>query len=302
MTFEMPLVSVLMTAYNRQNYISEAVESVLSSTYKNFELIIVDDCSSDNTAAIAKDFEKKDNRVMVYVNEKNLGDYANRNKAASFAKGKYLKYLDSDDYMYPHSLEIMVEYMQAHADVALAFCDHVIQDDATIYPIKYFPDEAYKIHFLKGGLFHAGPGGTILSREKFDEEGGFAETRFLSDTDLIMRLALKHPILKIQPALIWWRIHQHQEMEFEKKNHQVLGARYNLSVKYLNKSNLSPDEKKAALHILKKMLTRNIFKLVFKKRISAARKVYKNVGLNFQDFLIAFNFSGKLKRKLKLRQ
>ena len=90
-----PLVSVLMTAYNREKYIAEAIESVLASTYSNLELIIVDDCSKDNTLQIATNYQAKDDRIKVYKNEKNLGDYPNRNKAASYAKGKYLKYVDS---------------------------------------------------------------------------------------------------------------------------------------------------------------------------------------------------------------
>ncbi len=67
-----PLVSVLMTAYNREKYIAEAIESVLQSTYKNFELIIVDDCSTDNTVSIATDFQQQDKRTSVQINEKNL--------------------------------------------------------------------------------------------------------------------------------------------------------------------------------------------------------------------------------------
>ena len=86
------LVSVLMTSFNRDKYIAEAIDSVLASTYQNWELIIVDDCSKDKTVEIAKSYEAKDNRIKVYVNKKNLGDYPNRNKAASYAKGKYIKY------------------------------------------------------------------------------------------------------------------------------------------------------------------------------------------------------------------
>jgi glycosyltransferase involved in cell wall biosynthesis len=67
-----PLVSVLMTAYNREKYIAEAIQSVLSSSYTNFELIIVDDRSSDRTVEIARSFEKRDSRIRVYVNEQNL--------------------------------------------------------------------------------------------------------------------------------------------------------------------------------------------------------------------------------------
>jgi glycosyltransferase involved in cell wall biosynthesis len=74
-----PVVSVLMTAFNRSQYINDAIESVIAQTYQNWELIIVDDNSNDNTASIAHFYAAKDNRISVYVNELNLGDYKNRN-------------------------------------------------------------------------------------------------------------------------------------------------------------------------------------------------------------------------------
>src|ERR1044072_333802 len=103
-----PIVSVLTTAYNREKNIGQSIESVLASTLTDFELIIVDDGSKDRTVEIEKKYAQIDARVKVYVNEKNLGDYPNRNKAANYAKGKYLKYVDSDDVIYEHTLEVMV--------------------------------------------------------------------------------------------------------------------------------------------------------------------------------------------------
>ena|SRR5674476_1029541 len=88
-----PAVSVLMTAYNREKYIAEAIESVLAQTFTDFELVVVDDGSKDHTVDIARRYSK-DPRVSVHINEKNLGDYPNRNRAASLARGRYLKYLD----------------------------------------------------------------------------------------------------------------------------------------------------------------------------------------------------------------
>ena len=85
----------------------EAIESVLASSYSNFELIIVDDGSSDSTVSIARKYEVEDNRVKLYVNKKNLGDYPNRNYAATLAKGHYLKYLDSDDYFLSRWINIL---------------------------------------------------------------------------------------------------------------------------------------------------------------------------------------------------
>ena len=92
-----PTISVLMTAYNREEFIAKAIESVLASTFTDFELLIVDDASTDKTVEIAQTCAAKDSRINVVVNKKNLGQFANRNKAASYATGTYLKFVDSDD-------------------------------------------------------------------------------------------------------------------------------------------------------------------------------------------------------------
>ena len=106
-----PLVSILMTAYNRENYIAVAIESVLRSTFTNFELVIVDDCSKDNTVTIANHYALSDARIKVYINEKNLGDYPNRNKAASYANGEYIMYVDSDDTILKDGVEKLIYSM-----------------------------------------------------------------------------------------------------------------------------------------------------------------------------------------------
>ncbi|MBS1737024.1 MAG: glycosyltransferase family 2 protein, partial [Bacteroidetes bacterium] len=114
-----PLVSVLMTAYNREQFIAEAIESVLASTYKNFELVIVDDCSSDNTVAIAKKYLKDGYPIRIYVNKKNLGDYPNRNKAVSFANGKYIMFCDSDDCFLENAIEYCVSNMEKNPEAKI---------------------------------------------------------------------------------------------------------------------------------------------------------------------------------------
>ena len=92
-----PTVSILTTCFNRAQYIGECIESVQQSKFQDYEHIIVDDQSSDDSVEIAKSYAEKDSRIQVYVNEKNLGDYPNRNRAAELASGTYLKYLDADD-------------------------------------------------------------------------------------------------------------------------------------------------------------------------------------------------------------
>ena len=148
MKAEQPLVSVLMTAYNREKFIGEAIESVLASTYANFELIIVDDGSSDTTVSIAKSYAVKDERIKIYINEKNIGDYNNRNKAAGYANGKYIKYVDSDDIIYPESLSIFVQSMEKFPEAAVGIMSSQGQDEQP-FPFLMQPQEAYYYHFYK---------------------------------------------------------------------------------------------------------------------------------------------------------
>jgi glycosyltransferase involved in cell wall biosynthesis len=209
MSLYQPLVSVLMTAYNREKYIAEAVESILASSYTNFELIIVDDCSSDNTVSIAKSFEAKDSRVRVFINDKNLGDYPNRNKAASYASGKYIKYLDSDDIMYPHCLDIMVSSMEQFPDAAFGLSS--IGDPQTPYPVCITPEQAYKEHFAGYAHFDRAPGSSIILKRCFDQVGGFNGQRMIGDNEFWFRLGRQFPMVKFQRDLIWDRIHSDQE-------------------------------------------------------------------------------------------
>src|SRR5258706_11542994 len=139
-THASPLVSILMTVYNREKYIASAIESVIQLQYNNWELIICDDCSIDNSMAIAKQYEGKDKRIRVYKNEVNLGDYPNRNRAASFAKGKYIKFLDSDDLIYPHGLDVMVNAMEQFTEAAFAL-SHTRPEDIKPYPFMLTPHE-----------------------------------------------------------------------------------------------------------------------------------------------------------------
>ena len=117
------MVSVLMTAYNREKFIAESIESVLAQTYTDFELIIVDDNSTDRTREIILSYAKM-YKIRYYFNEINLGEYQNRNQAASYARGKYLKYLDSDDLMDKDCLSIMVNQMEKYPEAAIGLVSY----------------------------------------------------------------------------------------------------------------------------------------------------------------------------------
>jgi glycosyltransferase involved in cell wall biosynthesis len=206
-----PLVSVLTTVYNREKYLEACIESVIASTFQDWEMIIVDDQSNDNSVAIAQVYADQDMRIKFYLNEKNLGDYPNRNQAASYAKGKYLKFLDADDLIYPHGLEIMVQSMEEHPNCALGISQEVVED-VKPYPFVMEPEETFRREFLQRGVLGLGPTGTIIKRDAFKSVGGFSGTRYIGDTELWYQLAFKYPVLKIVPGLTFWRRHEDQEI------------------------------------------------------------------------------------------
>lgn len=114
-----PLVSVLMPAYNAEKYISESIESILNQSFKNFELLIVDDASTDSTLRIAKRFEKIDQRIQVFANKKNLNIAANRNFLLTRSNGDFIAWQDADDISVPQRLEWQVEYLNRHPKVGI---------------------------------------------------------------------------------------------------------------------------------------------------------------------------------------
>lgn len=212
-----PLVSVLMTSYNREKFIPEAIESVIASTYKNWELIIVDDCSTDLTYEIAKSYKKKDSRIKVYINEKNLGDYPNRNKAASYAQGKYLKYVDADDMIYPYGLEQLVFYMEQFPDAGYGLCS-INQDKDYIFPIYLSPYETYKRNYFGQSIFHKAPLSSIIKKDAFCKLNGFANVRHYGDFEFWHRLSMHFSVVLMPDGIVWYRVSDGQEAAIRKKN------------------------------------------------------------------------------------
>lgn len=245
-----PLVSVLMTVYNRAPYLPLAIQSVLDSSYKNFELIIVDDCSTDQSMEIAQSYAQKDSRIRLYVNEKNLTDYPNRHRAASYAKGKYLKYLDSDDALYPFGLEIMVNRMEAFPDAALGLSKWSLGDRP--FPVYLSPREAYQWSFLNNRyLFTNAPSSAIILKEAYDAVGGFTGLNQVGDCEFWMILAAKYPVVLIEGGTNWARDHQDSE-KYKDSALKKAEMIFNLNKSALESPNnpLSDSEREKAISLL----------------------------------------------------
>lgn len=133
------LVSIIMPSYNTAKYIAESIKSVQAQTYKNWELLIVDDCSSDDTDDVVQPF-LSDERIKYLKNEKNSGAALTRNKALREAKGKWIAFLDSDDLWHPNKLEKQIEFMVKN-DFKFSYTDYKIRLNGVWLPYVYYgPD------------------------------------------------------------------------------------------------------------------------------------------------------------------
>lgn len=117
-----PDISVIMSVYNGETYLAEAIESVVNQTFKNWELIIINDCSTDSTAQILESFSAKDERIKIHTNEVNLKLPKSLNKAISLCEGEYIARMDADDICLPERLEKQFKFMEENTDIALSSC------------------------------------------------------------------------------------------------------------------------------------------------------------------------------------
>jgi glycosyltransferase involved in cell wall biosynthesis len=283
-----PQVSVLVTVFNREAFLRECLDSILASSFDDFEVIVVDDASTDKSVDIAREFAQADARVKVFVNERNLGDYPNRNRAASHASGKYLKYLDADDKIYSHALSVMVAGMEAHPDAALGLSWNII-DPPREFPFVSSPRDAYVSHFLGTSVFGVGPSASIISRAAFEEVGGFSGRQFVGDAELWMRLAERWPVVSFPPALVWWRRHPAQESVAEKSDTNLLSVRYDMEMATLEITSLltSAEKKKAAMRIRRRFVRRLLSLAVREGRPAEALGGWRRAKLGVGDFVNA---------------
>ena len=131
--YEPGLVSVITPVYNAEKYLKESIESVLSQTYHHIEMILVDDCSSDNSAQIIREYQLKNSRIRYYLQPRNMGAGHARNKALELARGQYVAFLDADDVWIPVKIERQISLMnEKQAPFSYAAIEMVDENDDII--------------------------------------------------------------------------------------------------------------------------------------------------------------------------
>jgi glycosyltransferase involved in cell wall biosynthesis len=285
-----PAVSILVTVYNRERYLRECLESIRASTYEDFEVIIVDDRSSDRSPQTGLAFASTDPRFSFHQNSENLGDYGNRMRAARAATGRYIKYVDADDIIYPHGLGVMVRAMDANPDAALGL-SHSRPGDERPYPWLLSPHEAYRKEFLGDGCMGSGPTGAIIRRDAFTEAGGFEMWGVLSDTECWYRLSARWPLVLLPPGLVWWRRHEGQESTRGDADIVYLEKGLAVAMKALNANDCPLDdaERAHAKERIRHRHSRRLMSAAIKgPKRKAALEAMRNSGLSTAELIGAF--------------
>ena len=198
------LISIVLPIYNGEKYMGQSIESVIAQTYQNWELLIVDDGSADNTAAIAKEYEEKDDRIHYHKNPQNLRLPRTLNRGFSLTKGDYLTWTSDDNYYYPTALETMVTALEREGkDFCFASCDIIDSEDKIVECIMV-SDRSPKM--MVGG----NPVGAcfLYSRKAYETVGGYdPELTLVEDFDYWQRISIRFPPVCIPEKLYAYRWH-----------------------------------------------------------------------------------------------
>lgn len=202
-----PKISVIMSVYNGARYLKEAVDSILNQTFTDFEFLIVNDCSNDNSPQILKEYAEKDNRIKIITNEFNLGLTKNLNKMIRQVKGEYIARFDCDDVSLPTRFEKQVKFLNENPKVALVSSWSSLMDDngkifGTVkYPINNI--ELKKVLIRYNPFFHPA---VMMRKSALDNVGFYNESwRFAQDYELWLRIARKYEIANIPEILLNYR-------------------------------------------------------------------------------------------------
>jgi glycosyltransferase involved in cell wall biosynthesis len=195
-----PLVSVILPTYNRDVFISRAIESVLSQTYPAFELIVVNDGSTDNTACVLNSYGERIN----VIHRDNGGVSAARNSGIRCAAGDYIALLDSDDYWLPEKLAEQTAFFQSEPDALICQTEEIwIRNGKRVNPKKRHQKFSGMIFEKSLPLCLVSPSAVMIRKSLFDEVGLFDETLpACEDYDLWLRISWKYPVYLIDTPLI----------------------------------------------------------------------------------------------------
>lgn len=223
---KIPEISVIMSVYNGETYLREAIESVINQTFHNWELVIINDCSTDATGEILAEFSSKDERIKVYTNEVNLKLPTSLNKAISLCSGKYIARMDADDICIPDRFEKQYKFMEENKDVALSSCRFMTVKNGVYMSGgaggRCDNDTLKAMLLVTNPILHPGVIAKAEVMKKFNYDTSLTCTE---DLELWTRMAMEKQKMEIIPeCLLIYRLHDKQitSTTLERQHTEVL--------------------------------------------------------------------------------
>jgi len=224
------LVSVILPAYNAEDYLEEAIQSILDQTFKDFELIIIDDKSTDKTSQIILSFI--DPRIVIIKNQKNQGITYSLNKGLEIAKGAYIARMDADDISATNRLELQINYLEQNPSTSLlGCCAEVIDQNGVVFDMMEVPltnSEIFHTIFSSNCFIHPS---VIFKKSVITDLGGYDLSSAQSqDYELWLRVIQHNSVANLPDYLLKYRIHPNQISQKKLKRQRALAdrARYKI--------------------------------------------------------------------------
>ncbi len=273
-------ISVVIPTYNRVSFLKEAIDSVLSQTYRNFELIVVDDGSTDGTPKLLSSYGYK----IRVIPQANQGPSAARNRGIEAAKGKWIAFLDSDDVWKPDKLKKQVQFITDHPDTKICQAEEVwIRNGKRVNPRKKHEMHSGWIYEQCLPLCIVSPSSVMIHRDVFEKVGFFDETMpACEDYDLWLRICAHYPVLYVDENLIV-KYGGHSD-QLSKRYWGMDRYRIKSLLNLLEAGQLSSKQGRAVIEQLKKII--NIYLTGLRKRNKTNEVAY------YESLLSGFLSSG----------
>lgn len=296
-------VTVLMSVYNGEKYLHEAIDSILNQTFKDFEFIIINDCSTDDTAKILESY--KDSRIRIVTNEKNIGVAKSLNKGLQLAQGRYIARMDADDISALNRLQKEVDFLHAHEDCAVVGTFTTIIDENSQPLLRYErPIEDADIQkslWKENCLAH---GSVMMRKQALDDIGIYDESiKRAQDYDLWLRLSEKYHLANIPEYLYSVRHHdksisaQYREEQLKYVEHARKKAQERLVTDILLKVKEDAFDIKKAKML---MINHIVDHIMMRKHTDPNNKISVRIKRSFLTLFYKFSAHFRFSKKIKI--
>jgi len=286
MRLEQPLFTIATITYNSEEWVSNAIESILASSFTDFELLISDDCSTDDTWRVVQQYQ--DHKIRAWRNESNIGEYPNRNKVLNEARGKYILYVDGDDILYKSTLRNLSEYIEFFPNAQMIWGVQPANVDFAILPYLFDSKQLLGLIYGTNLPFSIiGFSETLFRIEELKTAGGLSEKYAIGDTFIKKKLALTCNALFVPMGFVFWRRSSNQASQKVNNDYQ------NFLEGFLIDCEIMKDYKGDEKHTLKNGIIGSFYRRLIKNTILKGKlsdfiRLYNLSRLKYYDILHVF--------------